>query len=62
VAASPEHGRANDALVKILAEALGLSRDAVRIVSGHSSRRKVVELGGLDEEEAGRRLEAAARR
>jgi uncharacterized protein YggU (UPF0235/DUF167 family) len=33
----------------------------VRVVRGHTSRRKVIEIDGLDEEEAGRRLDAATR-
>jgi uncharacterized protein (TIGR00251 family) len=60
VAAAPERGRANAALVDLLAEALALPRDRIRVVSGHASRRKLVEIGDLDAEEVGRRLEAAA--
>jgi uncharacterized protein len=60
VAAPPERGRANNALVELLADALSVHTDVVRIVSGHGSRHKIVEIGGLDEKEAGRRLEAAA--
>jgi uncharacterized protein len=62
VAAAPERGRANAALIVLLADALGVSRDAVRVISGQSARRKVVEIDGLSEEETGRRLGAAARR
>jgi uncharacterized protein len=61
VAAAPERGRANEALVALLAEVLALPRDRIRIVSGHASRRKLVEIADLDAEEVGRRLEAAAR-
>jgi uncharacterized protein len=62
VTAMPERGRANDAVVVLLADALGVSSEAVRVVAGHGSRRKVVEIDDLGEEEAGRRLDAAARR
>jgi uncharacterized protein (TIGR00251 family) len=62
VTSAPERGRANDAVVALLAEALGIGRSSIRVVAGHASRRKVVEIDGLDEEEAGRRLDAAARR
>jgi uncharacterized protein len=61
VAAPPERGRANDALIGLLADALGIAKERVRVVSGHSSRRKLVEVEGLSDEDAGRRLEAAAR-
>jgi uncharacterized protein (TIGR00251 family) len=60
VAAPAERGRANEALVDLLAEGLGLPRESVRIVAGHTSRRKLVEIAHLTEEEVGRRLEAAA--
>jgi len=62
VAAAPVRGRANTALVALLAETLGLPPTAIRVTAGQTNRRKVVEIGGLDEEEADRRLEAAARR
>jgi len=39
-------GRANDAVVRVVADELGLARRAVRIVAGTRSRRKVVELDG----------------
>jgi uncharacterized protein (TIGR00251 family) len=61
VAAPPERGRANRALVGLLAEALGLPRDRVAVVAGRSGRRKVVEVAGLDAGELDRRLEAALR-
>lgn len=49
VAAPPERGRANAAVVRVLAEALGVPESAVRIVSGATSARKQVEIAGLDE-------------
>jgi len=59
VSAAPERGRANDAVVRLLAGQLGLPRAAVSVVSGHSARDKIVELRGLDLAEAERRLEDA---
>jgi uncharacterized protein len=47
VAAPPERGRANEALVAHLASLLGLPRSAVRVAAGASSRDKVVEVDGL---------------
>ena len=48
VTAPPDRGRANDAVVKLLSTRLGVSRSAVRIVRGHTSRNKVVQVEGLD--------------
>jgi uncharacterized protein len=61
IAASPERGRANEALLDLLARELKLPRDRVRIAGGHTSRRKLVEVDGLAADELGRRLDAAAR-
>ena len=60
VTAAPENGRANDAVVRLLADALGVARADVTIVSGHGSRDKTVELAGVDAREVERRLDAAA--
>jgi uncharacterized protein (TIGR00251 family) len=56
VAAAPERGRANEALVDLLTETLSLPRADVRLVSGSSSRDKIVELAGLDPDEIDDRL------
>jgi len=50
VAAPAERGRANEALVKILAELLGLRRAQVSIVRGEFSRRKLVRAAGVKPE------------
>jgi uncharacterized protein (TIGR00251 family) len=50
VMAPPEKGKANDAVVKLLAAALGLTNDAVTVMSGHSSPSKVISVVCLDEE------------
>ena len=57
VSAAPERGRANDAVVGLIAERVGLPPTAVSVVSGRGSRDKVVELRGLGPDEAARRLE-----
>lgn len=56
VAAPPERGRANDALVGLLADALDVPRSSVRVVSGLTAKTKVVEIDGLAAVEAERRL------
>lgn len=47
VRAKAEKGRANAALVKVLAKACGLPRSAVEVVAGHTSRRKRVRIEGV---------------
>jgi uncharacterized protein len=44
----PEHGRANDAVLRLLADALSVPRDTLTLVSGHGGRDKIIELTGLD--------------
>jgi uncharacterized protein (TIGR00251 family) len=56
VTAPPEKGKANAAVETVLAEALGVSKERVRLVAGLASPRKVVEIDGLDEDEVRRRL------
>ena len=56
VTAPPVAGRANRALVRLLAKRLGVPRGAVRVVTGQTSRRKVVAIAGLDATELRRRL------
>ena len=58
VTAVPERGKANEAVEKLLARALGLSRSSVRVVSGLTVRDKVVEIEGLPPAELKKRLEA----
>ena len=59
VTAPPVDGRANAAAIKLLAEWLGVSRSAVQIVKGETSRRKIVEIEGVSMEAASQRLAAA---
>lgn len=60
IAAPPERGRANRVLVELIAEAARVRRDRVLLVGGAGSRRKVLEVEGLDGDELDRRLAAAA--
>jgi uncharacterized protein (TIGR00251 family) len=61
VTAAPERGRANEAVVKLLAEELGVAESTVSVVSGRGAREKVVELRGLDRDEIERRLKGTLR-
>jgi uncharacterized protein (TIGR00251 family) len=47
--APPVDGAANEALVALLAERLGVARRSVRVVAGLSSRAKTVEVDGTTE-------------
>jgi uncharacterized protein len=60
VTAPPEHGRANDAVVRLVAETLCIPREAVTIVSGHGARDKIVELTGVGPALIERRLASAS--
>jgi uncharacterized protein len=60
VTAPPEGGRANDAVLRLLADTLAVPRAAVTLVSGHSGRDKIVELAGLGPAVVERRLSSAS--
>ena len=47
VTAPPDKGRANEAIAEVLAEALGLKRSQVDLVSGPTSRQKRFLLRGV---------------
>ncbi|MBX3529465.1 MAG: DUF167 domain-containing protein [Rhizobiaceae bacterium] len=46
VRAVPEKGEANNALVRLVAKALGVPAGAVTVVSGHTSRTKTLTISG----------------
>jgi uncharacterized protein len=60
VTAAPEDGRANDAVLRLLADVLAVPRGALTLVSGHSARDKIVELTGVGPALAERRLTSAS--
>jgi len=62
IAAPPVRGKANRELIEFLSSVLGVSRSSLSIEKGHTSRRKVVVVEGMGQEEmegviAGRRSE-----
>lgn len=59
VSAPPEGGRANEAVVELVADLLGVKRRQVEVARGASSRSKTIEVTGLEAGEAERRLAAA---
>ena len=60
VSAPPEGGKANAAVVRLLAGTLGLAERDVTVVSGHGARDKLVDLAGIEAEETELRLSSAA--
>lgn len=62
VAAARERGKANDALLDLLARTLDVPRRDVALVSGHSGRDKIVELNGITPDDIERRLASAGRK
>ena len=47
VTAPPVDGEANAAVIELLAKTLGVSRGAVEVIAGTSSRRKTVRIAGV---------------
>jgi len=47
LAAPPVDGAANAALIEFIAERLGIAKSRVRVVSGATSRRKLIEVEGV---------------
>lgn len=56
LAAPPVDGAANEALVRFLADTLGVPARAVTIAAGHASRSKTVVAAGVSAAEAADRL------
>lgn len=52
----PEGGRANEELIRLLAELLAVRRDQVTLQRGAASRRKSLLIAGLDEKSLRERL------
>jgi uncharacterized protein (TIGR00251 family) len=48
VTQAPEKGKANDAILKVLADALQLSRSQLQLVRGETARQKDVLVKGVD--------------
>lgn len=46
VRAAPEDGRANAALVELVADEIGIPKSTVAVVAGHSSRMKSLHIAG----------------
>lgn len=62
VTAPAEGGRANDAVVRLLADTFALPRTSVTLVSGQAARDKIVEVAGVGPDDIERRLASVAER
>ena len=60
VAVAPEAGKANDAVLDLLARTLDVPRRDLELTAGRAARDKVVALEGLTSEAADKMLAAAA--
>ena len=56
VAAPPVKGRTNSELINFLSERLGVSKDQLSLLKGHTSKNKVVAIKGLSHEVVVKRL------
>ena len=56
VTAPPDEGKANAAVCKVVADALGLPKSAVTVVRGHTARTKTLEIAGVGDDEVAARL------
>jgi uncharacterized protein (TIGR00251 family) len=57
VTAAPERGKANEAIVRVLAEALGCKPSQVALLSGETSREKRFLIAGMTPDELRSRIE-----
>src|SRR5262245_33171875 len=58
VAQAPEKGKANQALVKLLAELLDIKRSQIALVAGETSHHKKLLIAGIDQATLEQRLAA----
>lgn len=49
VSAPPEKGKANEAVMDLIANELGINSDDIEIESGHSSPSKIIAIEGMDD-------------
>ena len=56
VTAPPDDGKANAAVCKVVAHALGVPKTAVTVVRGHTARTKTLEVAGVTDADVERLL------
>lgn len=61
VTAAPERGKANTAVIELLATTLGVARECIELIAGNSSERKIVAIRGMSAGELRTRVERVLR-
>jgi uncharacterized protein (TIGR00251 family) len=56
VSAAAQRGKANAAVIKLIAGTVGLRENQVQIVRGHAQPRKTLQIEGIDQAELDRRI------
>jgi uncharacterized protein YggU (UPF0235/DUF167 family) len=56
VSAAPDEGKANAAVCRVVADALGVPKSTVTVVRGHTARVKTLEIEGVNDEDVASRL------
>ncbi|NGX41112.1 MAG: hypothetical protein KR126chlam4_00948 [Candidatus Anoxychlamydiales bacterium] len=51
IKASPEKGKANKELIRFIAKSLSIAQNRISIVSGHTSRLKKLQIGGISKKD-----------
>ncbi len=59
VTQAPEKGKANKALIGLLAKALGLRKAQIELIAGETSRQKRLLIRGVTPDELAQRIEQA---
>lgn len=60
VTAAPDKGKANEAVIALLAAAVRCPRSAIRVLRGATTPRKLIAIAGLGEGEVLKRLQGEA--
>ena len=61
VTQSPERGKANKALIELLAKSLQLKKSQIELISGETSHQKRLLVRGIDAQELAARIDSVAR-
>jgi uncharacterized protein len=56
VAAAPERGKANDAVIQLLSQTLGIKPSQIELISGQTQPRKTFRITGLEQAQVNAKL------
>jgi uncharacterized protein (TIGR00251 family) len=56
ISAAPERGKANAAVIELIADILGLRSNQIQILKGHTLPRKTLQISGIEQSELDRRI------